>query len=158
MAQLASRAHLNCQCLYLLLEFLGGVLERVDSELQLHAGEGRFGVLTSGWIYGEDGFLVALSEQNEASYSSSSEDDSLSVGAGGFVDVVSVWIAGEGRFGVGASWWIAGEGEFGVVTSGWIDGEGGFLVALFRRKGSRSNSSSEDDSLLSAPGIFFTLG
>ena len=37
-AQLASRAHLNCHCLYLLLEFLDGVLERVDSELQFLDG------------------------------------------------------------------------------------------------------------------------
>ena len=104
--------------------------------------------------------------------SSSSEDDSLSDGAGGFGDDVSRWIAGEGGFGVGASGWIAEEGEFGVVTSGWmigeggfgfvtsgwIDGEGGFLVALFRRNGVNSSSSSEDESLISAPGIFFTLG
>ena len=90
--------------------------------------------------------------------SSSSEDDSLSDGAGGFRDDVSRWIAGEGEFGVGASGWMTGEGGFGFFTSEWIDGEGGFFVALFRRNGVNSSSSSEDESLITAPGIFFTLG
>ena len=51
--------------------------------------------------------MSTLSKQNEASYSSSSEDVSLSVGAGGFIDVVSVWISGEGGFGIGASGWMS---------------------------------------------------
>ena len=39
-----------------------------------------------------------------------------------------------------------------------MDEEGGFSVALFSLNGASSSSSSEDDSLISAPGIRFTLG
>ena len=39
-----------------------------------------------------------------------------------------------------------------------MDGEGGFSVALFSLNGASSSSSSEDESLISAPGIKFTLG